>query len=179
MFLRFSCVALVLVGLSTLPGVSVADGGLKTAGSVLSVGLPVVAAGISVAQDDASGFFQLMKSEAATILASQALKHTVHETRPNGSDNKSFPSEHAAVAFSAAQFMQMKGGWEFGVPAYIAATAVGYSRVHSNEHRWKDVVAGAALGIGTSYYFTDTNEKTKFSVLFGQKSAYAQVSSTW
>jgi membrane-associated phospholipid phosphatase len=163
-----------------LPGISTADSNsYKTISDVLALGLPAVAAGISFAQDDASGVLQLAKSEAFTFATTEVLKRAIHETRPNGHDDRSFPSGHAAVAFAAAQYMQMKGGWEFGVPAYLAASVVGYSRVRADEHYWKDVLAGAALGITSSYYFTDTREQAKFSVIFGPKSAYANILTSW
>lgn len=171
---------LLVCALALLPGVSSADNNsYKTIGDVLALGLPAVAAGISFAQDDASGVFQLAKSEAFTFATTEVLKRVVHETRPNGHDDQSFPSGHAAVAFAAAQYMQMKGGWEYGIPAYLTASVVAYSRVRADEHYWKDVLAGAALGITSSYYFTDTREQAKFSVIFGPKSAYANIVSSW
>lgn len=168
-----------IVAFSLVPAVACADDGYKMLSDVLAVGLPVIAAGVSVAHDDASGFLQLAKSEAFTLATTGILKSTIDETRPNGRDNKSFPSGHTAVAFAAAQYMQMKGGWEYGIPAYIAASAVGYARVQADEHYWHDVLAGAAIGIASSYFFTDNQEKTKFSVIFGPHSAFAQFSSKW
>ena len=50
--------------------------------------------------------------------------------------------------------MRKRYGWEYGVPAYAAATFVGYSRVESKQHFTKDVVAGAGIGILSSYIFT-------------------------
>jgi len=127
-------------------------------GDLLSVGLPAFAAGLTLVNDDKESLVQLAKSEGATFLIVEGLKASHHEMRPDGSDNKSFPSRHAAVAFSAAQFLQMKGGWEYGVPAYLAASYVGYSRVETHKHYWKDVVAGAATGALTTYYFTDASQ---------------------
>lgn len=162
-----------------MPMLSHAADNFKKAGDVMAAGLPMVAAGIAIAQDDASGLLQLGKSEALTIATTLALKSATHETRPNGRDNKSFPSGHSSIAFSAAQFMQLRGGWEFGVPAYIAAAAVGASRVHAKEHYTKDVLAGAAIGIASSTWFTDSQDRRSFSVMFGPRSAQAQYSARW
>lgn len=159
--------------------VSASEQSYRTTSDVLALGLPVVAAAISVAQDDGSGFLQLAKSEAFTLLSVEILKRATHKTRPNGEDDRSFPSGHSAVAFAAAQYMYQRGGWEYGVPAYLAASAVAYSRVRANEHYWRDVLAGAALGIASSYYFTDSRERVRFSVMFGPRSAYAQIYSSW
>jgi membrane-associated phospholipid phosphatase len=143
-------------------------------GNVLAVGLPAVAAGLTLANGDTEGLVQLIKSEGATLVIVEALKSSTHQTRPNGKDDKSFPSGHSAVAFSAAQFMQMKGGWEYGIPSYLAASYVANSRVEAREHRWRDVVAGAATGAMTTYYFTDDASQRRFGMTFTGKSGSFQ-----
>lgn len=165
--------------LASTPALAFDEGDYKTLSHVLAVGLPAVAAGISLAKDDTPGLYQLAKSEAFTLAATEVLKLTVDETRPNGRDDKSFPSGHTSVSFAAAQYMQMRGGWQYGVPAYVAASLVGYSRVRADEHYWKDVLAGAALGIASSYYFTDKGDWAKVSVLASPHAVYAQVSASW
>ncbi len=148
-------------------------------GDLLAVGLPAIAAGLTLANNDTEGFVQLVKSEAATLVIVEALKSTTQQTRPNGKDDKSFPSGHAAVAFSAAQFMQMKGGWEYGVPAYLAASYVANSRVQAREHRWRDVVAGAATGALTTAYFTDEKSGRRLGMSFTGRSASLQLQQTF
>jgi len=172
--------SLVLAGAFVLGGnCQASEDSYKTASDVLAVGVPLVAAVVSVVQDDASGVLQLSKSEALTLLSVELLKRTTNKTRPNGRDDRSFPSGHTAVAFAAAQYMQMRGGWRYGVPAYLAAAATGYSRVRAKEHYWRDVLAGAAIGIASSYYFTDSRERMSFGMMFGRDSVYAHIHSTW
>lgn len=168
-----------LLALAIASGAANAGDTYTKAGDLLALGLPAVAAGLAIAQDDADGLLQLAKSEAFTLVTTLALKEATHKTRPNGKDDQSFPSGHASVAFAAAQFMQMRGGWEFGVPAYVLASVVGHSRVQAKEHYWRDVVAGAAIGIASSYYFTDNTQRTRFGVMFGPRSAQAQYSKSW
>lgn len=50
--------------------------------------------------------------------------------------------------------MRKRYGWEYGVPAYAAASFVAYSRVESGQHHPHDVIAGAGIGILSSYIFT-------------------------
>jgi membrane-associated phospholipid phosphatase len=50
--------------------------------------------------------------------------------------------------------MRKRYGWEYGVPAYAAASFVAYSRVEANRHYPRDVIAGAGIGILSSYIFT-------------------------
>lgn len=97
--------------------------------------------------DDSTGRNQLLLSYGSTIAATYALKYSVGKERPDGSDNLSFPSGHTSSAFSGASFMAKRYGWDVGIPAYIAASFVGYSRVHADKHDWVDVSAGAALAI--------------------------------
>ncbi len=175
--LRTTAVAFVLA-LSSATGFA-SDDRFDTASDVLAAGLPLVAAGISYAQDDRAGLYQLAKSEAATVAFTELLKHSTQKTRPNGRDDKSFPSGHTAVAFAAAQYMQTRVGWEAGVPAYVAASLVGYSRVRADQHYWRDVVVGAALGIGSSMYFTEPREKSRFSVLAAPGAAYVHYFAAW
>jgi membrane-associated phospholipid phosphatase len=77
-----------------------------------------------------------------------ALKYTIREPRPNGGDDLSFPSGHATTAFAFAAVVGAEHGVWYGIPAYMLAAFVGYSRINDNVHRLHDVTAGATIGIG-------------------------------
>ena len=62
--------------------------------------------------------------------------------------------EDGQGALEFGEFMRERYGWEYGVPAYALASFVGYSRVESRQHYPHDVIAGAAIGILSSYLFT-------------------------
>jgi membrane-associated phospholipid phosphatase len=89
---------------------------------------------------------QLAASELIAEGSSLVLQELIDEERPDKTDHHSFPSDSAAVAFSAASFLQIRYGWSYGLPAYAVAGFVGWSRVESGRHYWHDVLAGAALG---------------------------------
>ena len=127
---------------------------IKSTGTDVAVALPLVAAGISLYQDDRVGLAQLTVDSIATVGTAYALKHFVREKRPNGTDFKSFPSDTSALAFAPAQYLWDRYGWEYGVPAYAAAIYTGYSRVEAKEHHWYDVAASAGLAFGFSKLFT-------------------------
>ena len=81
---------------------------------------------------------------ATTVLS---LKSIVHEERPDGSSNNSFPSGHTATAFMGAEFLYQeykdKSIW-YGIAGYAVATGTGLFRIYNNRHWLTDVAAGAA-----------------------------------
>ncbi len=79
-----------------------------------------------------------------------ALKAVIKEERPDHSDDKSFPSGHASMAFAAARSIDKEFRKEsiwIPVVGYAAATAIGVERVVNDKHHWYDVVAGAGVGV--------------------------------
>lgn len=85
--------------------------------------------------------------------AKTALKAIVNEERPDHSDNKSFPSGHASMAFAAARSIDKEFRKDciwIPIAGYAAATAIGVERVVNDHHHWYDVLAGAGVGIGAA-----------------------------
>jgi membrane-associated phospholipid phosphatase len=74
------------------------------------------------------------------------IKKAVRSQRPNGENSLSFPSGHTSSAFAWAATVSHHYGFKAGLPAYLAAAYVGFSRLDEQAHRLTDVVAGAALG---------------------------------
>ena len=74
------------------------------------------------------------------------LKAAARRTRPDGSSNASFPSGHTSTAFAWATVAQKHYGWKAGVPSFLAASAIGISRIERDKHHLSDVLAGATLG---------------------------------
>lgn len=92
-------------------------------------------------------------SVGVAYVGKTALKAMIKEERPDHSDNKSFPSGHAAMAFAAARSIDKEFRKDciwIPIAGYAAATAVGIERVASDRHHWYDVVAGAAVGYGAA-----------------------------
>jgi len=175
--LKTKAVSILLVGaiamLSQIACAKDKDTVVK-AGDMLELLIPATAAGISWGKDDMVGFWQLAKAEATTVVVSEGLKYSVDAKRPNG-DKHSFPSAHTSVTFTSAQYLQQRYGWEYGVPAYLASSFVAYSRVHGKEHYWRDVIAGAGIGMASGAYFTEPlfGAKVVLTPLPGQMSITA------
>ncbi len=136
---------------------------MAVAGDVTTAVVAVAAGGMTLMQNDREGMVQLVKSAALDLAVTYGLKFSVHERRPNGEDNQSFPSAHTSVAFTSAEYLRKRYGWVYGIPAYGLASFVAYSRVESDKHYAKDVIAGAAIGIASSYIFTTPNLNFKVS----------------
>lgn len=94
-----------------------------------------------------------LASVGVAYVGKTALKAMIKEERPDHSDNKSFPSGHAAMAFAAARSIDKEFRKDciwISIAGYAAATAVGIERIASDRHHWYDVAAGAALGYGAA-----------------------------
>jgi membrane-associated phospholipid phosphatase len=129
-----------------------------------------------LAKKDMKGFWQLGKSAGTNFVVTEILKYSINKDRPQGAtDGHAFPSGHTSFAFQGASFLQRRYGWKYGVPAYAVASFVAYSRlegIHDRHDGW-DVLAGALVGIGSTYLFTTPYEREHFELSFsGQNKNY-------
>ena len=89
----------------------------------------------------------LIEALAISELMTQSLKHITNRERPDGSDDTSFPSGHAADTFAFATALERHLGWKYAVPAYIFSSYVAISRLPANRHWLSDAVFGSTVGI--------------------------------
>ncbi|RSK45861.1 phosphatase PAP2 family protein [Hymenobacter perfusus] len=114
----------------------------------------------------------VLKSELIMFSTTYAVKFLSKETRPDGSDNLSFPSGHTAQAFLAASIVHTefrdKSQW-YGIGAYTLATSVAALRMINSKHWQSDVVAGAGFGILSAHlgYLTHRNRWGRKPMLVG------------
>ncbi len=128
--------------------------GWDDAGRVGEVALVAAALGKTIAEKDGEGGKQFAFNMGTTIATTEVLKRVVGSERPNGRNDRSFPSGHTSISFSAAGHLHARYGWEWGAPALVTAALVGWTRVEAKQHRWEDVIAGALLGTASAHLFT-------------------------
>jgi membrane-associated phospholipid phosphatase len=145
----FVCLSLVV----TAPSIA-SDHGWSTASGIGRDVLVAAALGVPAVQGDWNGDFQAGGSMIGAFGIAKGLKAAFPERRPDNSDDKSFPSGHAAVSFAAAATLENRYGWRVGIPAFIVASFVGAGRVEARKHHWYDVAAGAAVGTGSGFLLT-------------------------
>ncbi len=86
----------------------------------------------------------------ANYITINTLKYLVNETRPDSSNNYSFPSAHTSLAFVSAttlfhEYKDINPYIAYG--GFLFAGATAYLRITNNKHFVSDVLAGAGIGI--------------------------------
>jgi hypothetical protein len=124
-----------------------------------------------------------MESILYTGLVIQSLKWAFHRHRPSASEdpyifdgpsfkgsNLSFPSGHAAAAFSLATVIatQYRDIQYLPEAAYTLATLTALSRVHDNKHWFSDILVGSSLGYFISKTILDRHPTKNISLKTGQ-----------
>lgn len=133
-------------------------------GDVLSYAMPAAVLGYELYQGDRDGALQFATSFTATTLATEVLKRTTKVERPDRTNDLSFPSGHAARAFSAASYIHRRHGWEYALPAYALATYVGHTRVQAKRHRWGDIAGAAAVSTIATWWLVEPKRERKVAI---------------
>lgn len=151
MKLAVTACAAIAIAVASVPAQALST---EKVGTGVAVALPIVAGGLTLWKKDWTGTAQLVVSTALTVGTAYGLKQVIKECRPfaepctkNGGGWNSMPSDTAAAAFAPAQFLWQRYGWEYGVPAYAAATFVGWSRVDAKKHHWYDVATSFGISL--------------------------------
>lgn len=107
---------------------------LSNIGVGVGIGLDVV--DVLRSEDRKHASIVLAERYGIVLAITEITKRVVHRTRPDKSDNKSWPSEH--TAFSS-------GRWYIGIP-------VGYLRMAGDKHFLTDVVSGFVIRKVTDHF---------------------------
>lgn len=103
-----------------------------------------------------------------TVGSVKLIKDGVDRPRPDGSDHRSFPSGHSAMAFLGATLLHREYGltrspW-YSIGGYSTALVTSVARELHNKHWLSDVMVGAGIGIlagEIAYQITDLLFKKK------------------
>ena len=126
-------------------------------------------------------------------LVTNGLKSITGRERPDGSDDRSFPSGHASQAFTRASLAclnvddlpNLSRGWRLTLKTSFQALAVGtaWARVEGGVHYPSDVLFGAALGnfIATFVHdaFLPTDSDLRFGATVSRGEYFLSVSTTF
>ena len=156
----------------TTAGINVNNFVTKTS-PYLSVGTPLIMFGVGLLENNSDlrdKGLQTGIAVGATIVETYVLKKVFERPRPFVSHpdivpytfetDASFPSGHSSAAFSLATSLSLNyPKWYVIAPAFLWASATGYSRLYLGVHYPTDVFAGAVLGSGTSWLAFEINKK--------------------
>lgn len=107
----------------------------------------------------------MMDASFYTLVTTAAIKTAVKARRPEYPDeNDSFPSGHASMSFAFASVVTAEHGLYWGLPAYVVASFISFSRVNDGRHWSHDVLAGATIGAsyGWGVYLNHRKKSSPF-----------------
>ena len=112
----------------------------------------------AVGQPTRSGWGRMAVSQGFGVLTMagsvEGLKRVVGETRPDATNDRSFPSGHAAWSFLGATMIERELGWRspwYTFGGYTFASAVAMQRVVDCRHFPVDVAGGAIIGVAAGH----------------------------
>jgi len=123
-------------------------------GDVILFALPAATLGTSFIIGDEKGAWQFTKSLLLTVGVTYGLKYSINKQRPDMSNDNAFPSGHTSTVFHSAGYVHRRYGFKYALPSYALAGFTAASRIDSNKHDILDVIAGAAIGLGSNLIFT-------------------------
>lgn len=149
------------------PAAASSEDDWATASDIGRTALVAWSLGVPLVEGDTDGALQAAGSVGAAGLITFGMKEAFPELRPDGSDNKSFPSGHTSVSFAAASSILNRRGAGEGVPALIIASMVGVARIEADKHHWYDVLVGAGLGTASGLLLTRRLDESEMVAIGG------------
>ncbi len=138
----------------------------QSIGDIVLYTLPISTLGASFIMGDTRGAWQFTKGLVLTGIITYGLKQGINKERPDMSNNNSFPSGHTSVVFHSAGYIHKRYGFRYSVPAYALAGFTAASRIDSKKHDILDVLAGAAIGLGSNILFTTEYQREHMELTY-------------
>mgnify|MGYP003118783188 CR=1 FL=1 len=145
---------LIVFFLFSFHSISAQNKSVETAGDIFLFALPAAAFGTTLILKDKKGSWQFTKAFITNAAVTYGLKVALNKPRPYNNGDNAFPSGHTSTTFQSASFIHKRYGFKYSVPAYLAAGFTAFSRIDAQRHDGWDILAGAVVGIGSTYIFT-------------------------
>ncbi|MCL7765008.1 phosphatase PAP2 family protein [Polaribacter sp. Z014] len=142
------------------------SGTTQQIGDIALFALPLATLSSTFIIGDKKGTWQFTKGLLITNAVTYGLKIGVNKQRPDMSNNNSFPSGHTSTTFHSAGFIHRRYGFKYSIPAYLIAGFTAASRIDSKKHDFLDVLAGAAIGLGSNLLFTTAYQQEHMELTF-------------
>ena len=166
-YMLFICMLCVQFTFAQDPPVaSTKSGTTQKLGDIVLYTLPAASLGTSLILKDKKGTWQFTKGIILTTAVTYGLKWGINKERPDGSDENAFPSGHTSVVFHSAGFLHRRYGLKYSLPAYALAGFTAASRIDSDKHDILDILAGAAIGLGSNLLFTTEYQQEHMQLTF-------------
>lgn len=157
---------LILVSINQL---SAQNKTIESTGDIILFVLPATTLASTFIIGDTKGSWQFTKALILTEAVTYGLKYGVNKQRPDMSNDNSFPSGHTSTTFQSASFIHKRYGFKYSIPAYALAGFTAFSRINAKKHDGWDILAGAVIGIGSSYLFTTEYQKEHMKLTFNSQ----------
>jgi len=160
---------LLLLFLYSFSNLSAQNKTVEDAGDIILFALPATTLATTFIIGDTKGSWQFTKGLLLTEAVTYGLKYSINKQRPDMSNNNSFPSGHTSTTFQSASFIHRRYGFKYSIPAYALAGFTAFSRIDAKKHDGWDILAGAVIGIGSSYLFTTEYQKEHMELTFNSQ----------
>lgn len=164
MKLLLSTVLIILLLSSQLVSSQKSD--IEKAGDIGLLLVPVSALSLTLLKKDKKGAWQFTKGFILNKALTYSLKVSIKKPRPDNSNTKAFPSGHTSTTFQGASFIHMRYGFKYSILPYAIAGFTAFSRINANKHDGWDILAGAVVGIGSTYLFTTPYQKKHLELVY-------------
>lgn len=142
---------------------------IETAGDVGLIVLPAAVLSATLLKGDTEGTWQFAKGFLLNQAITYGLKIGINKRRPHNNGDNAFPSGHTSTTFQAASFIHKRYGFKYSIPAYAVAGFTAFSRIDAQKHDGWDILAGAIIGIGSTYLFTTEYQQEHMELTFNSR----------
>lgn len=166
MIKRKSLFASIILAMISYQSIKAQNTSIESAGDVGIIIVPIAVLSATLIKGDKKGAWQFTKGFLFNQAVTLGLKSIINKPRPDLSNNNAFPSGHTSTTFQGASFIHRRYGFKYSISAYAVAGFTAFSRINAKKHDGWDVLAGAIIGIGSSWIFTTPYQQEHYELSF-------------